>query len=246
VKRVAIFGATSYMAEQVARLYAAEGDQLFLAGRSESKLAAIAADLEIRGANEVRYQSIDFNNTMALPSLVDCMLRSLHGGVDHVLIAYGVLGEQEASEQSPEQTKIELETNFVSPAVLLDLLALHFEKQKSGTIGVISSVAGDAGRRSNYIYGSAKSGLSAFTQGLRSRLHPFGVKVITIKPGPVETPMTSRIKGKPLAPAAAVARTIYRSMQRGAPDVLYTPAIFRPIMVVIRALPESIKKRIDF
>jgi len=246
MKRIAIFGATSYLAEHVARLYAAEGAHFFLAGRSEPKLSAIAADLRLRGAKDVRFQAFDFNNIPELAALVDCMLQSLQGSVDHVLIAYGVLGEQKAAEQSPDKTRLELETNFVSPAVLLNLLAPRFEKQKAGTIGVISSVAGDVGRRSNYVYGAAKSGLSAFTQGLRSRLHPFGVRVITIKPGPVETPMTTGISNKPLAPAAAVAKTIHRAMHRGGPDVLYTPLLFGPIMALIRALPEGIKKRLNF
>jgi short-subunit dehydrogenase len=246
VKRVAIFGATSYIAEHIARLYAAEGAQLFLAGRSQSKLEAIAADLRFRGAGRVHFQAVDLNDAAALPALVSCMLESLQGGVDHVLIAYGILGDQKASEQCAQTAKVELETNFVSPAVLLDLLALHFEKQRSGTIAVISSVAGDAGRRSNYIYGAAKGGLSTFTQGLRSRLHPFGVKVITIKPGPIETPMTVAVKGKPLAPAKDVAKTIHRAMSSGRPDVLFVPSIWRPIMAIVRALPESIKKRLNF
>lgn len=246
MKRVAIFGATSYLAEHIARLYAAEGASLFLVGRSAPKLAAIAADLHFRGAAEVQYQAIDLNNIDSLPTLVNCMLKSLEGTVDHALVAYGVLGEQKAAEQSAQTAKNELETNFVSPALLLDLLALQFERQKSGTIAVISSVAGDAGRRSNYIYGSAKSGLSAFTQGLRSRLYPFGVKVITVKPGPIETPMTVSVKGKPLAPASSVAKTIYQTMRRGRPDVLYVPAIWRPVMALVRALPERIKKRLAF
>lgn len=246
MKRVAIFGATSYLAEHVARLYAAEGAQLFLVGRSLPKLSAIAADLQFRGASKVDFQTVDLNDTDSLPPLINYMVESMSGSVDNILIAYGVLGEQKTSEQCAQTAKAELETNFVSPAILLDLLAIHFEKQKSGVIAVISSVAGDAGRRSNYIYGAAKSGLSAFTQGLRSRLHPFGVKVITIKPGPVETPMTVSVEGKPLAPASSVAKAIYRAMKKGRPDILYIPSIWRPVMALVRALPEGIKKRLAF
>jgi short-subunit dehydrogenase len=130
---------------------------------------------------------------------------------------------------------------------LLTLLAPYFERRKAGCITVISSVAGERGRRSNYIYGAAKGALSIFLQGYRSRLFRFGVRVLTVKPGLVRSPMTAHLpESRLLASSRAVGQRIYLEMMRGSRDVLYAPGYWRYIMSGVRAIPESLAKRLNF
>jgi hypothetical protein len=139
-----------------------------------------------------------------------------------------------------------MHVNFVSVAAILTLFAADLERRRGGCIAVISSVAGDRGRSSNYVYGSAKGGLSLFLQGLRSRLYPSGVRVLTIKPGPVRTPMTDELPGSThFADPRWVARDIVRGLDRSR-DVLYTPGFWRYIMIAVRLLPEALCKRLSF
>ena len=155
--------------------------------------------------------------------------------------------DQQHSEASVDALLQELNVNFVSAAALLTLFAADLEQRRTGCLAAITSVAGDRGRRSNYVYGSAKGGLSLFLQGLRSRLHSAGVKVITIKPGPVQTPMTDRMTNSArFAPPERVASDIVRALERRSPDVLYTPWFWRPIMAAVRHIPETIFKRLMF
>ena len=141
----------------------------------------------------------------------------------------------------------ELHVNYVSAAALLTLFAADLEQRRTGCIAAITSVAGDRGRRSNYVYGSAKGALSLFLQGLRSRLHPAGVKVITIKPGPVQTPMTDHLPNAArFAEPEEVARDIVRALDRRSPDVLYTPKIWRYVMAAVEHIPETLFKRLSF
>lgn len=134
----------------------------------------------------------------------------------------------------------------MSAAAILTLFAAHFERQRAGCIAAISSVAGDRGRRSNYLYGSAKGALSLFLEGLRSRLYPAGVHVITIKPGPVQTPMTDHLPhAAHFADPQRVARDIVHALERRSPDVLYTPGIWRYVMTAIKLVPETIFKRLS-
>ena len=141
----------------------------------------------------------------------------------------------------------EIETNFTSTVSLLTLLAPHFERRRAGCVTVISSVAGERGRRSNYVYGSAKGGLSIFLQGYRARLFRSGVRVLTVKPGPVESPMTAHLpSGRLFASPAAVGYRIYREMTQGNKDVLYAPRYWRYVMAGVRGVPEWLAKRLSF
>jgi short-subunit dehydrogenase len=168
----------------------------------------------------------------------------LLGGLDTVLIAHGTLSDQKACESSADLTVHELTTNAVSVAALLTPLAARFEAQRKGAIAVISSVAGDRGRQSNYVYGSAKSLVSAFTSGMRQRLAKSGVAVITIKPGFVDTPMTAAFpKGALWAKPHQVAAGIVRAIDRSA-NVVYLPGFWRLIMLVIRSIPERVFVRL--
>jgi short-subunit dehydrogenase len=141
----------------------------------------------------------------------------------------------------------ELHVNFVSASAILTLFGADLERRHTGCLAAITSVAGDRGRRSNYVYGSAKGALSLFLQGLRSRLHPAGVRVITIKPGPVQTPMTDHLPNAArFADPEQVGRDIVHALQRRSPDVLYTPKIWRYVMAAVQQIPETIFKRLSF
>jgi decaprenylphospho-beta-D-erythro-pentofuranosid-2-ulose 2-reductase len=242
-RRVLICGATSAIASEAARCFAASRDLLFLAARNPEKLSAIADDLRVRGATRVETAVVDFNDTTRHQGLIeDCAQRL--GGIDAVLIAHGTLPDQPTCQTSFEAARAELETNFLSVASLLTIVGNYCERQRSGAIAVISSVAGDRGRQSNYVYGAAKGAVSIFLQGLRNRLHPNGVRVITIKPGFVDTPMTTGIAKNFLwVDAATVGRGVYRAMSRG-PDIAYLPWFWRPIMLLIRLVPERLFKRL--
>jgi decaprenylphospho-beta-D-erythro-pentofuranosid-2-ulose 2-reductase len=244
MRRMVIFGATSAIAEATAREFARRGDALSLVGRSPERLAAMAADLKIRGASHVAVFSQDLRDASSYETLLEAASTAL-GGLDAALIAHGTLSDQQACEASTERLLDELQTNAISVMMLCTHLANRFEAQKRGVIAVISSVAGDRGRRSNYVYGSAKAAVTAFTSGMRQRLRPAGVFVVTIKPGFVDTPMTAAFKkGFLWASPASVGKAIARAMMNGTP-VIYTPGFWRPIMWIIRAIPEFVFRRLS-
>lgn len=243
MRRVLIMGATSALAEATARILAARGDSLYLVGRRADALEAIAADLKVRGAAQVAFELLDATDVASHEPMLARATQTLVG-LDTVLIAYGTLSDQKACEGSAQLTVQELTTNAISIAALLTLVAQQFERRKSGTIAVISSVAGERGRASNYVYGSAKALVTAFTSGMRQRLSKSGVAVLTIKPGFVDTPMTAAFPKGPLwAKPQTVAAGIVRAMDRSAP-VVYLPFFWRPLMAVIRAIPERLFGRL--
>mgnify|MGYP005841712399 CR=1 FL=1 len=243
---VAIFGATSAIAEQVARLLAARGARLLLVARDPERLERIAADLRLRGAALVDVQVADLDDPAALAPLL-AVLEARLGPPDLALVAFGTLGDQATIARDPDATRRALTTNFLSPACLLTALAGRMEAAGRGTLAVVTSVAGDRGRASNYVYGAAKGGLSTFLEGLRHRLAPSGVTVLDIRPGLVDTPMTAGLrKGGPLwATPERVARDIERAI-RARRSVLYTPWFWRWIMLAVRALPEPLFHRLRF
>lgn len=244
MRKVLIVGATSAIAEAVARLFAAQGDLLYLAGRRAEALETLAADLRVRGAARVQTETMDANDIQRHAALLDNADAAL-GGLDTVLVAHGTLSDQAACQQSVALTFQELHTNALSVIALLTLVANRFEAQRSGTIAVISSVAGDRGRQSNYVYGTAKAAVSTFLSGLRQRLHQSGVQVLTIKPGFVDTPMTREFpKGLLWAKPERVARDIVRAMEKGK-NVIYTPGFWLLIMRFIKAIPEMLFVKIQ-
>src|SRR6185437_10015959 len=188
--KILVIGATSSIAQATLKLWAKRNSQFFLVGRNELHLQAISQDLKTQYNTSCEYFSMDLNDFSRLDSMLDSAYQML-GQIDIVLIAHGKLPNQAVCEKNLEQTLAEFSTNALSVIAILTLLANRLEAQKSGVIAVISSVAGDRGRQSNYVYGSAKALVTSFLSGMRQRLHRRGVIVITIKPGMVETPMTA-------------------------------------------------------
>jgi decaprenylphospho-beta-D-erythro-pentofuranosid-2-ulose 2-reductase len=241
-RRILILGATSAIASEVARIHAARGDRLHLVGRDPHKLAQV--ERACTGAT-ISSAIADFDELDRNEPRVDAAIDAL-GGLDTVLIAHGALGDQLASERTFAEADAILRTNFTSVVSLLIPLANHFEAQRSGRIGVITSVAGDRGRPRNYTYGAAKGALNVFLQGLRTRLYPAGVKVTTLKLGPVDSPMTREhskhaLFGKP----PTVARDIVAAMDEGTPEA-YVPSFWRAIMPIVKNTPERVFQVLPF
>lgn len=245
MKKVLIIGATSAIATATARLFASQHCALFLAARNDAALAALADDLRVRGASRIEIRSFEAGATQSHGELVDGAFTALDG-LDIAILAYGSLPDQQTIQNSSAEVVSELQTNFVSMASLLTLLATRFESQGRGTLVAISSVAGDRGRAVNYVYGSAKAGLSTFMSGLRQRLWQKGVHVITVKPGFVDTPMTAGFRKGPLwARPESVAAGIVTAIESNRPEV-YLPWYWRLIMLIIRLIPERIFVRLRF
>lgn len=245
MKKVLIIGATSAIATACARLWAEQGSEFFLVGRNNEKLEQTAADLRARGAKAVTLHSMDATDLTAHPAMLDSCLNALQQ-IDIALIAHGTLPDQKACEQDVGVALQEFANNGTSVIALLTRLANQFETQRCGTLAVISSVAGDRGRPSNYLYGTAKAAVSTFCEGLRARLFKVGVYVVDIKPGFVDTPMT---QGLPL-PAALVAKPeqvaqrIVNGIERKV-ATLYAPGFWGVIMLIICSIPQTVFKRLN-
>ena len=244
MQKILIIGATSAIAEATARIWAARGAALFLVGRRAERLETIAADLRVRGAVSVACFAMDACDTGAHAAMIDSATTAL-GGLDVALIAHGSLPDQKACEASVEQTLKEIDINGLSVIALSTRLAEQFEKQGKGSLAVISSVAGDRGRQSNYVYGAAKGMVTLFLQGLRHRLWRKGVQVLTIKPGFVDTPMTADFAKSSLwAKPEDIARGIVNAIDKKR-DEVYLPGFWWMIMTIIRHLPEALFKRLS-
>lgn len=242
--RILILGASSALAHETAKLFARDGASFVLVARSPEKLNTIAGDLRVRGAKEVETIEADLADFAHQQEVVEAALKPF-GGLDVALVAYGTLGDQQASEQDAAETLREFTTNGTSVITLVTLLANYFEGQKRGCLAVISSVAGDRGRQSNYVYGAAKGAVTVFLQGLRNRLAKKGVTILTIKPGMVDTPMTAHMrKGLLFADAKKVGQGIYTAILKRK-DVVYVPGYWRMVMLIIKSIPESVFKKMN-
>jgi short-subunit dehydrogenase len=243
MQKVLIVGATSAIAESAARIYASRGARLYLLGRNIERLTVIAQDLSVRGASAVQIANLDVNDIAAHDSCFDAAWRAWES-FDVVLVAHGTLPDQAACEASVPLAMREFSTNASSTIAMLIAIAGKFRDSGRGTIAVISSVAGDRGRASNYLYGAAKAAVSTFLSGLRQQLASNEINVITIKPGFVDTPMTRQFKkGLLWAQPDRVADGIVRAIDKRR-SVAYLPGFWQPIMLVIRHIPEFIFKRV--
>lgn len=243
MKRILIIGATSAIAEATARVFAARGDALVLAGRDTQQLSRIADDLKIRGASQAHTLELDANDFAKHESAIQQATDHL-GALDIALIAHGTLGNQNDCEKDFSLALKELNSNAISVMSLLTVLANRMQAQNSGQLAVIGSVAGDRGRPSNYVYGTAKAAVATFCEGLRARLYSHNVNVLLIKPGFVDTPMTAAFKKGPLwAKPDLIAKLIVRALDRRA-AIIYTPSFWALIMLIIRSIPRPIFVRL--
>jgi len=240
--KIVVIGATSGIAEQCCRLWAPDGPEFVRMARDMAKAERIATDLKARGARAVSVAKPAFHFPPAIKDFADITVAE--GPVDIVLIAHGwmPLDQHRLDLASAE---LVLQVNAVSPVLFAEAFAAHFVKAGRGTIAIIGSVAGDVTRRANYLYGAAKALLTRYAQGLDHRLLGTGVKVVLIKPGPTDTPMTSHMRaaGKRLAPVEDVARATVDGIRRGKP-VVYTPPIWQLIMLIVRHIPRPIFNRL--
>lgn len=238
-----VVGGTSDMGRAIAHRHAAAGGALILTARDTARMEPDAQDIRLRYRTEVTVVGFDLLALETHAGLLD----GLPALPDIVVCVAGLLGDHTVSRGDPIAAKLVMETNYVAPALLLGLVANRFEARGRGVIVGISSVAGERGRASNYVYGSAKAGFTAFLSGLRARLSRTSVRVVTIKPGFVATRMTAGLKLPPVLTAqpeevgAAVAAAIRRHK-----DVVYVRSIWQPIMTIIRHMPETMFKRIKY
>jgi len=243
IKPVLILGATSAIARGAAAAFAARGYSLYLAGRDVSELERLASDLRIRYRTEVRVGAFDAEEYATHTGFIERVSNEM-GGLEGVLLAFGYLGEQQLAARDSTERVAVIARNLTGAINLLEPLAACLERQRTGFIIGISSVAGDRGRQSNYIYASAKGGFSIYLQGLRNRLFHAGVRVLTVKAGFVDTAMTY---GMPnlffVASPDYVGEQIVRALEKGR-DVAYVPWFWRYIMLVLKLVPESIFKRL--
>lgn len=239
---VLILGATSAIARATAAAFAARGYSLYLASRDQNELARISADLRLRYNVIVRHGLFDAETTETHEAFFNNVIEEMHG-LSGVVLAFGYLGDQQAARDFKVGARV-IASNFTGAASILSHCADYFEPLKSGFIIGISSVAGDRGRQSNYVYGAAKGALSLYLQGLRNRLFASGVRVITIKPGFVDTAMTYGLPGLFLvASPQAIGERIACAPDKSA-DVVYLPWFWRYIMLIIKHIPEPIFKRL--
>ena len=238
---VLILGATSAIARGTAAAFAARGDNLYLASRDLEELQRIAADLHVRYGVKVSYGLFDAAATDTHPVFLQTVLTEMQE-LNGVVLAFGLLGDQQAAREFSAAEKI-IASNFTGAVSILSLCANYFEPLKRGFIIGLSSVAGDRGRQSNYVYGAAKGGFSLYLQGLRNRLFHSGVRVITIKPGFVDTAMTFGLPGMFLvASPQTIGKQIVHTLNTSA-DIAYLPGFWRYIMLIIKHVPEFIFKR---
>ncbi|MFZ6744543.1 SDR family NAD(P)-dependent oxidoreductase [Undibacterium sp. JH2W] len=245
-KRIVIVGASSAMAEHCVRIWLqTQAAHLTLIGRNAARMQRVADDLKVRSPeSDFDIVEADFIDPTAIQSLVDGI--AIKGTVDIVLIAHGSLPEQADCQNDLSACKEALEINGISPVLYAEAFVKHMLQAQHGNIAVIGSVAGDRGRKSNYVYGAAKGLVTRYVQGLQHRLAGTAVKVTLIKPGPTDTPMTSRLKsqGAKLAPVEDVARQIVKAIESGKP-LVYAPGKWMLIMMIIRHLPRFIFNKMD-
>ena len=241
-KTLLLVGGTSDIGRATALCYAQAGWRVLLAARNEDEARRNAEDIAARAGAEVTTHRLDILEGDRFESFLD----GLPQLPDTVVCVVGELGDQARGQSDPAHASLLIRTNFEGPALFLGVLAERFLARGSGTIVGVSSVAGDRGRGSNYLYGAAKAGFTAFLSGLRNRLAPKGLRVVTVKPGFVRTQMTAGMKLPPLLTAEAdeVGRAIFAAAEKGGGDVIYVRRLWRPVMMVIGSIPERVFKRL--
>ncbi|MFA5233744.1 MAG: SDR family oxidoreductase [Sulfurimonas sp.] len=239
---ILIIGAKSDIAKEVARIYAKNGYNLYLAARECGSLEDLKNDIEIRSGVEVELKEFDITSYDTHEGFYSSLKKRPLG----VIVVSGYMAEQKAAQKEWSETLQMINVNYTGAISILNIVANDFEKERRGFIVGVSSVAGDRGRKANYIYGSAKAGFSAYLSGLRNRLHESGVQVLTVKPGFVNTKMTEGLDlpQKLTASPSEVAEDIFNAQQSGR-NVLYTKSVWMVIMLIIKHIPEFIFKKMS-
>lgn len=244
-RHAVIVGASSGIGEELARQLVRGGCQVALVARREEELAKIAASLNTGGETAARVYVHDVREYECVPALFQTIAREL-GGMDLIVYAAGVMPNIEEDEYSFAKDRQMIEINLLGAIAWLNEAALRFQRAGAGTIVGISSVAGERGRRTMPVYCTSKAALTTYLEALRNRVGRYGVKVVTVKPGPVDTPMTRDLTKKPLLiPAESAARSILEAAKRGAGNA-YIPGIWRWIFLVLRNIPSAIFKKLNF
>jgi short-subunit dehydrogenase len=232
---ILIIGAKSDIAKAIAKKYAENGYNLYLAARKSNELQDFASDIKIRNQRDVKCLDIDILDYKSHQNFYNSLAEKPIG----VISVVGYLGDQEKAQNDFEEAKKIMDTNFTGVVSILNVVANDFEKNKNGFIVGISSVAGDRGRKSNFIYGSAKAAFTTYLSGLRNRLCDAKVHVLTVKPGFVATKMTKGLDlpEKLIAQPREVAKDIFKAQQKGK-NVIYTKWFWNWIMLIIKHIPE--------
>ena len=246
MKRIVIVGATSGIAKECARIWVKESAvDLTLVVRDVARAQPLIADLQVRSPHsKIEAIAVNFNDATAIHNMVEVVYHSRT--IDNVLIAHGTLPDQADCEKDLNLCKETLEINGVSPCLFAEAFASVMQNQGKGNIAIIGSVAGDRGRKSNYIYGAAKGLVSRYAQGMQHRFANSRLKITLIKPGPTATPMTEkmRAKGMKMAPADLVAKEIVEGIAKGK-AVIYTPKKWQIIMLIIQHLPSFVFNKLN-
>ncbi|WP_392433657.1 SDR family NAD(P)-dependent oxidoreductase [Yersinia sp. HM-2024] len=245
-KRIIIVGATSAIAEHCARLWIqSQPADLTLLGRDEQRIERVATDLKIRSPqSDIRIVQAEFLDPAAIQAIVDGIVSQ--GEIDIILIAHGSLPEQTECQNDLQTCRDAIEINGVSPVLYAEAFAKYMAKANHGTLALIGSVAGERGRKSNYVYGAAKGLVARYAQGLQHRFAGTAVNIVLVNPGPTDTPMTAHlaVQGAKLAAVESVAKQIVDGIKAGK-TVIYTPGKWRLIMMIIRHLPSFIFNKMD-
>ena len=241
---VLILGANGGIGRALAAEFASHQYDLLLVGRDLEELEAVAADLRLRHNVSARTGKLDALNFTGLQSGLEESIALAGDSLEGAVLCTGYLGDPELARKDLNEARRILDTNFTGSVLTLEVLANHLEQKRRGFICALSSVAGDRGRQSNYLYGSAKGGLTTYLQGLRNRLYHCGVHVVTVKPGFVDTRMVfGRGKLPLVAPPEAVARDIYHAVKHRK-NVVYVPWFWRIIMFIVFLIPEGLFKKL--
>lgn len=237
-----IISASSAIAEHCARLWARESADFLLVGRDLARVQRVADDLRVRSPqSDIQTVQIDFLDVEAIATLAQ---QAAQSAIDIVLIAHGDLPVQQNCEQNLHLAQAALQVNGLSPALFAEAFAKQLARQGRGTLALIGSVAGDRGRKANYVYGAGKGMLERYAQGLQHRFAATGIKIVLIKPGPTATPMTAHLPSGGLAKVDQVAHAIIKAIESGKP-VAYVPAKWQLIMLIVQHLPRWIFHKLN-
>ena len=237
-----IIGASSAIAEHCARLWARESADFLLVGRDLARVQRVADDLRVRSPqSDIQTVQIDFLDVEAIARLAH---QAAQSAIDIVLIAHGDLPVQQNCEQDLHLAQAALQVNGLSPALFAEAFAKQLAQQDRGTLALIGSVAGDRGRKANYVYGAGKGMVERYAQGLQHRFATTGIKIVLIKPGPTATPMTAHLPSGGLAKVDQVAHAIIKAIESGKP-VAYVPAKWQLIMLIVQHLPRWIFHKLN-